>query len=165
MVKIRKAKIDDLDGITSIYNEAIKNTVATFDTEIKTFDEQKIWFEEHGEKNPIIVAEENDEIIGWAALSKWSNRCAYSDTAELSVYVKYEHQGKGIGKKLMQEIVKMGKTAGLHLLVARITDANDVSINIHKSVGFTEIGVMKECGYKFGKLLDVVLMQKLYKDK
>ena len=164
MVIIRKAKIEDLPGITSIYNDAIKNTVATFDTKIKTLEEQKVWFEEHGSKNPIIIAEKNNDIVGWAALSKWSDRCAYSDTAEISIYVKDAYQKKGIGKKLAKEIVKEGKESGLHLLIARITDENPVSIHLHESVGFTHIGIMKECGFKFGKRLDVILMQKLYKN-
>jgi phosphinothricin acetyltransferase len=164
MVIIRKAKIEDLEGITSIYNDAIKKTVATFDTEIKTLEEQKVWFKDHGLKNPIVVAEENSDIIGWAALSKWSDRCAYSDTAEISIYVKEDYQKKGIGKKLMNQIVKEGGKAGLHLLIARITDGNPISIHLHELVGFTHIGIMKECGFKFGKRLDVILMQKLYKN-
>jgi len=164
MLKIRKAKFEDLPGITSIYNDAIKHTIATFDTKIKTLEEQKVWFGQHGLKNPIIVAEEKNDIVGWAALSKWSDRCAYSDTAEISAYVKDNFQRKGIGKKLIKEIVKEGEKAGLHLLIARITDNNPVSIHLHESVGFSKIGVMKECGFKFGKRLNVVLMQRLYKN-
>ena len=162
MIKVRKATINNIRDITQIYNEAILKTVATFDTEIKTIDEQKIWFKQHGPKNPIIVAEYNGKIAGWASLSNWSDRCAYSDTAEISVYVKEEFQRKGIGKKLMNEIVKQGEKSGLHTLIARITSGNKVSVNIHKAVGFEHIGVMKECGYKFGKRLDVYFMQKIY---
>lgn len=161
MLEIRKAKIDDLLGITSIYNDAIKNTVATFDTKTKTFEEQKVWFDRHGSKNPIIIAIDNRNIVGWAALSKWSNKEAYCNTAEISVYVKDSFEKKGIGRKLIQEILKKGKKAGLHLIIARITNENQVSIHLHESVGFTQVGVMKECGYKFGKWLDVILMQKL----
>ena len=87
MLKIRQATLQDIEDITNIYNEAIQKTVATFDTEIKTPQEQKIWFEEHGPKNPILVAEKDDIIVGWAALSKYSTRCAYSDTAEISLYI------------------------------------------------------------------------------
>lgn len=161
MIEIRKAKIEDLPVITSIYNDAIKNTVATFDTVTKTLEEQKVWFEGHGSKNPILIAEENRNIVGWAALSKWSDRDAYSNTAEISVYVKDSFKKKGIGRKLIQEIVKEGKKAGLHLIIALITNDNQVSVHLHESFGFTQIGVMKECGFKFGKWLDVILMQKL----
>jgi len=160
---IRDASLKDLTEITEIYNEAILNTVATFDTNIKTLDEQREWFDKHGSKNPIIVAEKNGKIIGWASLNKYSDRCAYSGTAELSLYVKEESQGKGIGKKLMKEIIKKGEQAGIHAIISRIAEGNQVSVNIHKTVGFEHVGIYKEVGYKFGKRLDVYLMEKLYK--
>jgi phosphinothricin acetyltransferase len=163
MLTIRAASIKDIDEITKIYNEAIKKTVATFDTEEKTIVERKKWFKEHGKNNPLIVAEEDNIIFGWAALSKYSTRCAYSDTAEISLYVKEEFQNKGIGKKLMEKIIKEGKQAGLHVIIARITEGNKKSIYLHKSVGFEHVGIMKEVGRKFGKKLDVYLMQKIYK--
>lgn len=163
MIKIRSASINDLEDITNIYNEAILKTVATFDTEEKIIGEQKKWFKEHGTKNPVLVAEENNNIIGWAALSKYSTRCAYSDTAEISLYVKDEYQGRGIGKKLMEKIIYEGEKAGLHVIIARITEGNEKSVYLHKSVGFIHVGIMKEVGMKFGKRLDVYLMQKIYK--
>jgi L-amino acid N-acyltransferase len=163
MLNIRAAKIDDLNEITEIYNQAILKTVATFDTEVKTIDERKKWFKDHGQKNPLIVAEEENDILGWAALSKYSTRCAYSDTAEISLYVKEEFQDRGIGKRLMEKIIQEGKKAGLHVIIARITDGNKKSIHLHKLVGFENVGIMKEVGWKFGKRLDVYLMQKIYK--
>jgi L-amino acid N-acyltransferase YncA len=163
MVKLRSARMEDLGAITEIYNEAIIKTVATFDTEPKTFEEQKKWFEEHGSKNLIVVAEQNGVIVGWASLSKWSDRCAYSDTAEISLYVREEYQGKGIGRRLIEAIIKEGANTGLHTIIARITEGNESSIHLHRSVGFVHIGTMKQVGEKFGKRLDVHLMQKIYK--
>jgi len=163
MVKIRSARREDLDAITEIYNEAIIKTVATFDTEPKTYEEQKKWFDDHGSKNPILVAEQNGVIVGWASLSKWSDRCAYLDTAEISLYVKEEYQKKGIGRRLIDAIVIEGEKAGLHTIIARITAGNESSLHLHRSVGFTHIGIMKEVGKKFGKQHDVHLMQKIYK--
>jgi len=165
MLTIRTASINDLKEITEIYNEAILKTVATFDTEEKSIGEQKKWFKEHRPKNPIIVAEENGKILSWAALSKYSTRCAYSDTFEISLYVKNEYQDKGIGKKLMERIIEEGEKAGIHVVLARITQGNEKSIYLHKSVGFEHVGIMKEVGLKFGKRLDVYLMQKIYKNK
>ena len=162
MLNIREAKINDLEDITEIYNEAIQRTVATFDTLIKTIEEQKKWFDKHGSKNPIIVEEQNEVVVGWAALTQYSTKSAYSDTAEISLYVREKNQGKGIGKQLMEEIVKKGKKAGLHALIARITEGNKTSIHLHESVGFKHVGVLKEVGYKFGKRLDVYLMEKIY---
>lgn len=163
MIQIRTAKLDDLKDITEIYNKAILETSATFDTQTKTLEEQKEWLKNHGSKNPIIVAEADKKIVGWAALSQYSTKCAYSDTAEISLYVKDEYQGKGIGKKLIEGIVKGGEKAGLHTLIARITEGNKKSIHLHESVGFKHVGIYKEVGFKFGKHLDVTLMQKIYK--
>ena len=161
-MKIRRAKLKDLDHITGIYNEAILKTNATFDTKPKTLKEQKIWFKDHGYKNPIIVAEQKGIIIGWASLSKWSDRCAYSDTAELSVYVREKNQRKGIGRKLIKAIIEEGEKINLHTAIARITEGNNSSINLHESLGFFHIGIMREVGFKFGKRLDVFLMQKIF---
>jgi phosphinothricin acetyltransferase len=162
MIHIRKAQRNDVPMITEIYNEAIMTTVATFDTTPKTIEEQKTWFESHGIKNPIMVAELDGRIVGWGSLSKWSDRCAYTDTAEISLYVREEHQGKGVGKKLMKRILDEGGRQGLHVVIARITEGNNVSISLHKSMGFFHIGVMKEVGVKFGKRLDVHLMEKVF---
>jgi phosphinothricin acetyltransferase len=162
MITTRHATLDDLGIITNIYNDAIRKTVATFDTKPKTLEEQRVWFNKHGPKNPIMVAEQDGLIIGWASLSTWSDRCAYSDTAEVSLYVIEEHQGKGIGRKLLEAIIEEGQKIGLHTVIARITEGNEVSVHLHKSLGFEHIGIMKEVGRKFGKLLDVYLMQKIY---
>ena len=163
MIIIRKATLDDLAAITEIYNQAILKTTATFDTEPKSLEEQKVWFESYGPKYPVIVAEEDGKVIGWVSLSKWSDRCAYSDTAEISLYIDEKERGKGIGRKLLETIVLEGEKAGLHSIIARIAEGNEMSIHLHQSVGFEHIGIMKEVGRKFGRLLDIYLMQKIYK--
>jgi L-amino acid N-acyltransferase YncA len=165
MLILRPAKIEDLNYIMQIYNEAVQTTVATFDTEPKTLEEQRAWFEHHGPKHPVFVAEADGVISGWASLSKWSERRAYSDTAEMSLYVKEEFRGRGIGRKLLEAIVNEGERVGLHTVIARIAGENRVSIHLHESLGFEHIGVMREVGRKFGKLLDVNLMQKIYSSK
>jgi phosphinothricin acetyltransferase len=162
MFLIRDAQLKDLDEIATIYNWAIDNTTATFDNEKKSMNEYISWFKSHNNKNPIIVADLEGVIVGWASLSKWSDRCAYSDTAEISLYVKNGFMGKGVGRKLMEHIIKKGKSIGLHVLIARITEGNENSIHLHESFGFNHIGKMKEVGKKIGKLLDVYLMQRIY---
>ena len=159
MSTIRFAALEDLGAITQIYNEAVVNSVAAFDTEPKTLDEQKSWFANHGSRSPILVAELDDLIVGWASLSKWSDRCAYSDTAEISIYVRQGYRGKGIGKKLIDAILREVKKVRLHVVIARIAEGNDISMQLHLAVGFEYIGTMKEVGRKFGKFLDVHLLQ------
>jgi phosphinothricin acetyltransferase len=162
MLTIRQATLADLGAITEIYNEAILKTAATFDTEPKTLEEQESWFASHGPKYPILVAEQDDLVVGWASLSMWSDRCAYADTAEISLYIKEEQRGKGIGRKLLGAIIQEGQNAGLHTVIARIAEGNELSIRLAESAGFEQVGIMKEVGRKFGKLLDVYLMQKIY---
>jgi L-amino acid N-acyltransferase YncA len=161
-ILIRKASQKDLPVITDIYNEAIKTTTATFDTTPKTIEEQRLWFQDHGKKNPIMVAEQDGCIIAWGALSKWSDRCAYTDTAEVSLYVIEPYQGKGIGTHLLKELLEEGRKQGLHAVIARITEGNTHSLSMHESLGFFPIGVMREVGVKFGKRLDVHLLEKLF---
>jgi L-amino acid N-acyltransferase YncA len=163
MLNILPATLEHLESITDIYNEAILSSIATFDTEPKSIEEQRLWFNEHNNKYPILVAEEDDTIVGWASLSRWSGRCAYADTAEISIYIKESFRGKGIGSILLKKILDEGKNAGLHTVLARIAEGSDISIGLHKKAGFEYIGVMKEVGKKFGKMLDVHMMQLIFK--
>jgi len=163
MLNILRATIEHVESITDIYNDAVLNSTATFDTELKSIEEQRLWFNEHNDRFPILVATTNNLVVGWASLSMWSGRCAYADTAEISIYIIDDYRGKGIGTKLLQRILEDGKRGGLHTVLARISEGSDVSIKLHKNAGFEMIGVMKEVGKKFGKLLDVHLMQLIFK--
>jgi phosphinothricin acetyltransferase len=162
MLTIKQATLADLGQITEIYNDAIQKTTATFDTELKTLEEQEKWFANHDASHPVLIAEQDGLVTGWASLSQWSDRCAYSATAEISLYVKEDYREKGIGKQLMKAIIQEGKTAGLHTVIARIAGSNKISADLCKSFGFQYIGTMREVGKKFDKLLDVHLMQLIY---
>ena len=162
MVVIRRATLADLPAITDIYNEAILTTNATFDSEVKTAEQQEAWFKGHNSSHPIMVAQNEAEVIAWASLSEWSTRCAYANTAEISIYVKEPFRGRGIGKRLMSEIMLAGERCGLHTVLARITDGNQASVHLHELAGFEDVGVMREVGFKFGRLLDVRMMQHIY---
>ena len=160
--EIRKAVLTDVPAITAIYNEAILTTTATFDIEPKSTASQKKWFKAHGPKNPVMAAEADSKVVGWASLSEYSTRCAYTNTAELSLYVKEGFRNQGIGKKLMQAVLEEGNKAGLHTVISKITGGNAVSVHLHHQFGFEDVGVMKEVGNKFDQLLDVYIMQKIF---
>ncbi len=165
MVTIRPAGWDDLPAITKIYNEAVLTTTATFDTEPKTVDQRADWFRAHGERHPVLVAEAGGQVVGWASLSAWSPRRAYDDTAEVSLYVLASQRGQGIGRRLMAAVLAAGRQAGLHTILARVTEGNAVSVGLHHSAGFELVGVMREVGFKFGRRLDVHLMQLVWPDQ
>lgn len=160
-MNIRPAKPADLEAIREIYNEAVANTTATFDTEPRSSESQKRWWTAHGPKHPVIVAEDGGEVVGWASLSIWSDRCAYEDTTENSVYVIPSRQKHGIGRKLLDAILIAGQKAGVHTVLARIAEENTGSIHLHENCGFKTIGIMKEVGFKFGRRIDVRMMQKM----
>lgn len=159
MITPRIAELKDLSSITEIYNEAILTTTATFDTEPKSIGERKSWFESHDKSHPVIVAEIDGVIAGWGCLSKWSERAAYSKTVENSLYVKAEHRGKGIGKAILHELIRIAEHNNFHTIIARIADGNSISVKMHADEGYSKIGVMREVGEKFGKMLDVNIMQ------
>lgn len=164
MVIIRPATVNDLSAITEIYNEAVLNTTATFDTEIKSIADRKVWFENHTSRHPILVAVIDDIITGWASLSRWSDRSAYDTTAEVSVYVHANYRGQGIGKRLMEVITLEGEHLGVHNIISRISQGNEKSIHIHELLGYKHVGVLKEVGKKFGKFIDVHLLQKVFEN-
>ena len=163
MLQIRKSTSDDLKAILDIYNEAVLNTTATFDTTARTFEKQLEWYENHKANHPVFVAEENNVVVGWASLSPYSDRCAYDTTVEVSVYIHADHRGKKIGSKLLEVITLEGQKVKNHTVISRITSDNLSSIHIHEKIGYRHVGTLKEVGVKFGKLLDVEIMQYLYK--
>lgn len=158
-MKIRPAVLSDLEAMTEIYNEAILTSTATFDMEPMTRDERLPWFESHDDRHPILVADVEKQIVGWACLSQWRPRRAYADTAETSFYVKASHRGRGIGRQLKQAIIEEARRLGYHTLIAGVAEGNEVSLHLNQSFGFEVVGTFKEVGKKFGKVLDVTYLQ------
>lgn len=158
-IVIRRANLADVEAITGIYNEAILTTTATFDTEPKSVDERTQWLQSHDERHPVLVAEANGSVVGWASLTQWSERKAYDETAETSFYVQASHRGRGIGRKLKSAIIEEARRLHFHTLIARIAEGSQESIHLNESAGFVHVGTLKEVGRKFGRLLDVHIMQ------
>jgi len=161
MLQIRRAELADLEAITDIYNEAILTTTATFDTEPKTTAERLTWYQAHDERHPILVAVLEGEVVGWSSLSRWSDRRAYDDTAETSFYVKSKFRGQGVGRKLKEATIEEARVLGFHTLIARVAEGSEESLHLNQSVGFVLVGTLQEVGRKFGRLLDVHILQKM----
>jgi phosphinothricin acetyltransferase len=161
---IRRATTDDLPGITAIYNDAIRNTTATFDTEPKSLEDRASWLSAHGERYPVLVAESDGEVVGWASLSQWSGRRAYDGTAESTFYVAARQRGRGIGRALKAAIIDEARQLGFHSLIARVAEGSDASLHLNECFGFRRVGTLKEVGQKFGRLLDVHILQKMLRE-
>ena len=161
-IEIDIATKQDLNRIVEIYNWAIENTSATFDTDSKTIQSQLGWFESHHDKHPVIVARENGRVLAWGSISPWSDRCAYSGTGEISFYVDPDFHRKGIGFNILKRLIEIGKEKNFRTLVSRIAGKSEASVHLHKKLGFSNIGTMKNVGKKFDEIIDVHLMQILF---
>jgi phosphinothricin acetyltransferase len=156
---LRPFRPEDLDAVFAIYDDEVLHGTATFDTEPSTNESRQRWCLHHqGPRHPVIVAEDGGVVVGWASLSPYSDRCAYARAAEVSVYVHRDHRGQGVGRALMTELIRAARSAGLGVALARITSESAASIALHRSLGFQRIGTMRRVGEKFGRILDVELL-------
>lgn len=161
-VTIRPARTSDAAAISRIYNQAVLGTTATFDTVPERADSRERWLASHDDpRHPVLVAEFADEVVGWASLSPWSERCAYAASVESSTYVDEAWTGRGIGTRLSEAALDAGREAGVHAVLVRICTENGASLKMARSLGFRDVGVLHEVGFKFGRWLDVAVLEKL----
>jgi phosphinothricin acetyltransferase len=160
-VLLRAAERRDAEAIRTIYNAEVLGSTVTFDMVPRTLDEQVAWIDEHSGGHPAVVAVRGDEVIGFGSLSPYRSRPAYATSVEDSVYVSGSARGAGVGRLIVEELVRLGQAHGFHAVFARIVGGHTASIELHRACGFWEVGVEREVGRKFGKWLDVVLMQRL----
>lgn len=159
-ITIRPATTEDLPAILKIVNHAILHTTAIYEDHLRTLATQTTWYEDkilHG--FPVIVACHNAQVVGFGAYGTFRQKTGYRFTVEHSVYVADGFTGKGIGKLLLGELITLAKSQQLHVMIGGIDASNTASITFHKQFGFTENGLFPEVGFKFGKWLDLQLMQ------
>jgi len=160
-LEIRSATDADAAAIARIYNQAVAGTTATFDTELKTEQDRRTWLRDRARQNPVIVAARDDAVVGWGAFLPWSDRCAYKSTVEMSVYVDEAHHRHGVGAALSRELLAIAPEREIHVVLSRICSENTASLAMARKLGFREIGTMHEVGHKFGRWLDVVMLELL----
>jgi len=159
-MKIRPATKQDVPGILNIFNREIIDGVNAFDTEPIEGVSQEAWFLTHLDRRyPVVVAEGESGIVGWASLSPWARHGAYERTAELSIFIHADHRGRGVGKVLLQWLITRARELGHHAMVARAEASNQASRQLHLGCGFSQVGVMHEVGWKHGRYLDVALFE------
>jgi L-amino acid N-acyltransferase YncA len=161
-MRTRIAEPRDAEATRAIYNLEVLESTVTFDLVPRSLEEQVAWIAEHSGGHPAIVAvDDNDEVAGFASLSPFRPRPAYAPTVEDSVYVDRSRRGQGIGELLLRDLLDLATDHGFHSVVARIVGGHDTSIALHAKCGFEQVGAEREVGRKFGRWLDVVLMQKM----
>ena len=161
-IRIRAYQTEDTQAILDIINYNILHSTALYDYNIRNYEQQQAILGDKTNKGfPVLVAELNEELVGFGMYSEFRFREAYKFTVEHSVYVSEKHIGKGIGKVLLSELIQLAKAQGLHTMIGVIDSENQGSIEFHEQFGFKTVGIIKESGYKFDRWLDSVFVQLL----
>ena len=160
---VRDATVDDLDAVRAIYNALFDTTTIAWTEEEQTAEQRLAWFGRQTERGfPVLVACDGDEVVGFAAYGdfrgagKW---LGYRFTVEHTIHVRASHWGNGVGRFLLSTLIERARAKGMHAMIAAIDGENDVSMRFHERLGFVEVGRLPEVGLKFGRWLDLVLMQ------
>ena len=162
-MQVRRATSEDLPGILEIYNEAVLHTTATYDYEPRTLEQRRQWFEERQRDDyaVFVAVDEAGRIGGWSSLNPFHTRPGYRFTAENSVYVEADQRGRGLGKLLLAPLIDAAQVRGLHAIIAAIDAQNEASLRLHARFGFEKVGHFKQTGFKFGRWLDVVYLERI----
>jgi L-amino acid N-acyltransferase YncA len=164
-IRLRDATPADVPSIRAIHNQGIEDRVATLDVDPHTLDEQEQWFNRHGPRHPIIVAEAGGDTVGWASLNQFSARVAYRFVADLSVYIERSWRGKGVGTLLLREIDARARALGYHKIVLSAFPSNQAGLRLYEKFGFRTVGVYHEQGLVDGHWVDTILMEKLFDER
>lgn len=159
---IRPAIAGDLPAILAIYNDVIQHSTAVYCDDPVSLDDRQNWFAgRQAQGYPVLVAEQDGQVIGYASFGDFRGYPGFRHTVEHSVHLSAASRGQGIGSALVQALIPLAAALGKHVMVAGIDAENQGSVRFHQRLGFSEVGRMPEVGYKFGRWLDLVLMQRM----
>ncbi|MDM0104279.1 N-acetyltransferase family protein [Variovorax sp. J22R24] len=160
-MQVRDAEAGDIEGIVAIYNDAVLHTTAIWNEKTVDAANRAAWLADRQRAGyPVLVAvDDSGTVAGYASFGDWRAFDGYRHTVEHSVYVRKDCRGAGIGKTLMVALIDRARRIGKHVLVAGIDAKNAGSIEMHKKLGFEEVGLLKEVGTKFGGWLDLAFLQ------
>jgi L-amino acid N-acyltransferase YncA len=160
-MQLRRVEDADAEAIRQIYNLEVTESTATLDLVPRTPEEHHAWMSDHSGVYPVVVAVEGVEVVGYASLSPYRPRPGYATAVEDSIYVARHLRGRGVGKLLLTEAVNVARTHGFHSVVARVVAEQPASVALHQACGFELVGIEREVGRKFGRWLDVAILQHL----
>lgn len=163
-MQVRLAQRGDAEAIRDIYNHEVVTGTNTFDLVPRSVRDQRSWIDRHQGAHPAIVALDDADprkVLGFAVVSPFRDRAAYATTVEDSVYVHRDARGRGVGRTLLEELLRLAGAQGFHAVIARISSDNTPSIALHRACGFDVVGVEREVGRKHGRWLDVMELQRM----
>jgi phosphinothricin acetyltransferase len=161
-VVVRAAGEADLPAINAIYNHYVHTSTCTYQTQDETMEARAAWFRAHDPAtHPVTVATDGGEIVGWGSLSRYNPREGYRSTVESSVYVRHDVRRRGVGGALLGDLVARASALGYRVIVAGVDAEQEASLALHERHGFVRAGRLVSVGFKLGRWLDVVYLQKM----
>ena len=162
MIEVRDAIADDLPAILEIYNDVIATTTAVYRDDPATLDDRQAWWQARVTQGyPVLVAHDDGTVLGFASFGDFRAWPGYRFTVEHTVHVRSDCRGRGVGHLLMTDVLRRGRELGKHVMVAGVDAENAGSIRFHERLGFERVGHLHEVGFKFGRRLDLVFLQKM----
>jgi L-amino acid N-acyltransferase len=159
-VQIRDAVEHDFAAITAIYNEVLTHSTAIYNDRPATREERIGWANARRERGyPVLVAEEDAQVVGFATFGDFRSWPGYRFTVECTVHIHSEWRGRGVGSALLNELIARANAAGKHSIMAAVDSENKASLRFLERLGFVRVGHLPEVGFKFGRFLDLVLLQ------
>ncbi|MNZ88241.1 putative phosphinothricin acetyltransferase YwnH [compost metagenome] len=158
---VRKATSEDLEDILHIYNQGIEDRIATLEEETKDHAFMNQWFAEHQGRHAVLVAEKNKCIVGWSSLNPYSYRCAYRGVADLSIYIRREYRGQGIGSILLDALEEEARKNDFFKIVLFTFPFNRNGQGLYRKMNYREVGVFQNQGILDGNPIDVMIMEKI----
>jgi phosphinothricin acetyltransferase len=157
---IRAAGEADLTGIAAIYGHEARSGISTFDTEPRSIDQWRDRLESTAQGDHLLVATDEETILGYAHSTAYRPKPCYAATRETSIYLAPEAQGQGLGRQMYDDLLGWLVADGIRTVVAAVALPNPASLSLHRACGFEEVGVMREVGRKFDRWIDVLWLQK-----
>jgi len=155
------ATLNDAAAIAEIYNQGIEDRVATYETRQRSAEDQHTWLQSIAGRYPAVVAQIDDEIIGWAGAGPYRDRECYRGIGEFSMYVRRDWRRRGVGDLLLDGLVIEAQRLGLWKLLSRIFTFNEASRTLCRNHGFREVGVYEKHAQLDGRWLDVLIVERL----
>lgn len=161
VIVIRPAQSDDAAAIARIYNQGIRERIATFETEERTEADRRAWLAGHDGRYPVVVAERDGQVVGWASIDAYRARACYAGVAEFSIYVDAAARGEGVGNVLLDGLIAAAERAGVWKLLSRIFVENTASRALCQRCGFREVGIYEKHAKLDGVWRDTVIVERL----
>ena len=161
VLTVRPATPADAPAIAVIYNQGIEDRLATLETQLRSPEERREWLAARGPRHPVIVAEADGQVVGWASLNSFNPRPAYDHVADISVYVERAWRGRGVGGRLLERLDALARAIGYHKMVLAAFPFNAAGMGLYRRMGFAPVGIYREQGLLDGRWVDVIVMERL----